>query len=71
MIQATKTRIISMILAFVTVICTVFMAVQTPLIARAEGHFQCEIAYIAGIPQFTAYQGKVGAAVAGQDRNKT
>ena len=36
MIQATKTRIISMILAFVTVICTVFMAVQTPLIARAE-----------------------------------
>ena len=26
-----------MILAFVTVICTVFMAVQTPLIARAEG----------------------------------
>ena len=37
MIQATKTRIISMILAFVTVICTVFMAVQTPLIARAEG----------------------------------
>ena len=25
-----------MILAFVTVICTVFMAVQTPLIARAE-----------------------------------
>lgn len=36
MIQATKTRILSMILAFVTVICTVFMAVQTPLIARAE-----------------------------------
>ena len=35
MIQATKTRIISMILAFVTVICTVLMAVQTPLIARA------------------------------------
>lgn len=36
MSQATKTRILSMILAFVTVICTVFMAVQTPLIARAE-----------------------------------
>ena len=37
MSQATKTRIISMILAFVTVICTVFMAVQTPLIAGAAG----------------------------------
>ena len=37
MIQATKTRIISMILAFVLVFCTVLMAVQTPLIARAEG----------------------------------
>ena len=36
MSQATKTRILPMILAFVTVICTVFMAVQTPLIARAE-----------------------------------
>ena len=35
MSQATKTRILSMILAFVTVICTVLMAVQTPLIARA------------------------------------
>ena len=36
MIQVTKTRIISMILAFVVGICTVFMAVQVPLIARAE-----------------------------------
>ena len=36
MSQAAKTRIISLFLAFVTVFCTVFVAVQTPLIARAE-----------------------------------
>ena len=36
MSQAARTRFTSLLLAFVTVFCTVFLAVQTPLMVSAE-----------------------------------